>query len=135
MFRNLFLSLAAILLLVTAAQAESGSFEGKWQQIGSNAGDCKTCKIEITKTGMSLNVTSNNGWAATFKKPKADSVKVVEGTGEWRSNSGGVYAGKLFLAHMEIRNARLYLKMMVRQNNGVISTVEANFQRSKALDI
>ena len=57
---------AATLFTVNVYAGES-VFHGRWRQVDSNAGQCKTCLIAIVRHGEMLTVTANNGWSAVIR--------------------------------------------------------------------
>jgi hypothetical protein len=129
MVRFLFVSLTAIFLSITPSHAETRSFEGKWRQIASTAGDCSTCAIAITTKGTSLSIKANNGWTASVKNPSGEAPNATAGNGQW-SNGSGYLAGRTFQAHFEIAGSRLFMKMLVRRDNGTVLDIKAIFERS-----
>lgn len=66
----------------TQAGAPAGtSLVGRFVQIRSNAGECKTCFVTIAPAGDGLQITSNNGWSALLK----GSATKLAGDGVWQT--------------------------------------------------
>ena len=71
---------------------------GIWNQtsVSSNAGDCSTCKVDITKpTPHIIQLIGNNGWVGyAYYNQSSDSYK---GAFEWKHKQGGTYKNTIFL--------------------------------------
>ncbi len=128
MVRYLLMSFTYITLQISAAHAGDTSFEGKWQQIASTAGECRTCAVEFKFAGALLSVNANNGWNATAQNV-SDSSRSASANGHW-SRDAGYLAGSPFRAFFEIVDSRLFMKMLVRKKDGSMMAIKAIFERS-----
>lgn len=117
--------LGAACLFETPSQAQDGSIVGVWRQVRSNAGDCRTCQIEIEKGDASLDVRANNGWSGSVRAEPADDLITAAGGGRWRPGGTSPHSGKFFRLRLVSQNSRLYLLM-----SGTGFQVEAVFERA-----
>ena len=108
------------------AAAHADQLLGVWQQIGSNAGNCPTCRISINQTTSALAVSANNGWSATVVANR--DMIAATGNGRWDSRRRPL-ADKAFSVHFVVRDARLYMTMVVDSENGPKRTVKGVFGR------
>lgn len=113
--------------LATPAAAQADQLLGVWQQIGSNAGNCPTCRISINQTTSALTVSANNGWSATVVANR--DMIAATGNGRWDSRRRPL-ADKAFSVHFIVRDARLYMTMVVYSESGAKRTVKGVFERT-----
>ena len=112
----------------TRAAAQADQLLGVWQQIAPNAGKCPTCQISIDQTTSTLTVTANNGWSATVVASQKDDLVAATGNGRWSSRSKPL-AGKAFSVDFVVRDARLYMIMLVDSVSGPRQIVKGVFGR------
>ena len=129
MHRLLLICLAVVFVSATAVRADDGVAEinGDWQQIASNAGACPTCRISFEQRGTSLNVTANNGWAASLIAPPGDAMSVT-GMGRWAGGNRAM-AGQPFTVDFVLRGQRLYMAMLIEMRDGSKRLVRGVFGR------
>ncbi|MDR6632469.1 hypothetical protein J2X72_001253 [Phyllobacterium sp. 1468] len=127
MVRYLLMSFTYIALQLSPAHAGDIPFEGKWQQIASTGGECRTCAVEFKFAGALLSVNANNGWNATAQHV-SDSSTSASANGRW-SKDAGYLAGSPFRAFFEIVDSRLFMKMFVRKKDGSMMAIKAVFER------
>jgi len=103
--KKVFIGLLLSFNIIFAGQVPSGS----WSATSSNAGDCPTCKIKITKiTPHIISIVSNNGWVGyAYYNSSTDSYK---GASEWKSGQGGSYENVIFLLDIVYENRTLTIK-------------------------
>ena len=118
----------AVSQLATRAAAQSDQLLGVWQQIESNAGKCPACQISIDQTTSALTVTANNGWSATIVANQNGDLIAATGNGRWSSRSKPL-AGKAFSVEFIVRDARLYMTMLVDPGGGPRRIVKGVFGR------
>ena len=118
----------AVSQLATRAAAQADQLLGVWQQIESNAGKCPTCQISIDQTTSALTVTANNGWSATVVANQKGDLIAATGNGRWSSRSKPL-AGKAFSVDLVVRDARLYMTMLVDSGSGPRRIVKGVFGR------
>ena len=118
----------AVLQPATRVAAEADQLLGVWQQIESNAGKCPKCQISIDRSMLVLTVIANNGWSATVVANHNGDPISVAGEGRWSSRSKPL-AGKAFSVDFVLRDARLYMTMVVDPGSGSRRTVKGVFGR------
>jgi len=123
------LVVAAATLSAVSAYADDPVFHGRWQQVDSNAGRCETCLIAIVRHGDILTVTANNGWSAVIHTDRRAQSLLAAGTGQWRNVTSAVYRSAPFELGFVRKDAQLYMLMMVKSNDGTISTIKGVFSR------
>lgn len=129
--------LAAITLLCMTAfalpAAAEDAFDGEWQQVASNAGECTTCRITIRQTGSSLQIVANNDWTAIAE---AGGSKTADGAGFWKRGTRKTYSGKSFDIKLR-RNEddELLMLMRIEPIRGQSRTIKGLFQRIEKLKI
>ena len=118
----LLLALAPLALTATAASA---GFCGNYVQVSSNAGNCPTCRLQIADNPeiRKYFVEASNGWAAELRWVDRNGQQ-ANGSGQWKSNAGGSYAGKRFRVSMSQQGRSLSMAMAV----GSQGTVNARFR-------
>jgi hypothetical protein len=118
----------AVSQLATRAAAQADQLLGVWQQIESNAGKCSTCQISIDQRTPALTVTANNGWSATVVASQKGDLIAATGGGRWSSRSKPL-AGQVFSVEFIVRDARLYMTMLVDSGSGRRQIVKSVFGR------
>lgn len=80
-------------LNASAAEVPAGVY--RQTAVGEGPGDCPTCTITITKISPHLiQVVSNNDWIGYAVYSQSNDN--YEGAWEWKTGTGGEYAGKVF---------------------------------------
>jgi len=129
--------LAAIALLfatgLAAPAVAEEAFDGEWQQISSNAGECPACRVTIRQTGSSLQIIANNDWTAVAE---TDGGKTADGAGFWKRGTRKTYSGKSFDIRLR-RNEddELLMLMRIEPIRGQSRTIRGVFQRIERLKI
>ena len=118
---------AGIFLLLTSATAGQASFCGNYIQTWSNAGQCKTCKLQIADNPeiQKYFVEANNGWSAELEFVEGD-ASVAAGNGRWK-NVGGPYSGKPITIDMNQQGSTLNLTMSV-SDGSVQGVIKATYR-------
>jgi len=84
---------------------------GVWSQtsVSSNAGDCSTCKVNISKpTPHIIQISGNNGWVGyAYYNQSSDSYK---GAFEWKSKQGGTYENTIFFMDLTYEGNTITMK-------------------------
>ena len=129
--------LAATILFCTASLATPAlaedTFNGEWQQIASNAGECPSCRITIRQTGASLQIIANNDWTAIAE---AGGAKTAGGAGFWKRGTRKTYSGKSFDIKLRRNDAdELIMLMRIEPIRGQSRTIKGVFQRIEQLKI
>lgn len=116
----------AFFMLVSATAAQAG-FCGNYVQTWSNAGACKTCKLQIADNPeiQKYFVEANNGWSAELEFTEGDS-SVAHGSGRWKK-VGGVYSGKRVFVDMNQQGLTLRMTMSVADGS-VPGVVRATYR-------
>lgn len=74
-----------LLALISSSAIADRIPTGKWQQIDTNAGECKTCQITVGGiTPDILEVSGNNGWAGYIYYDKSEDR--YSGVMQWRND-------------------------------------------------
>ena len=129
--------LAAIVLLcmagLAAPAAAEGGFDGEWQQVSSNAGDCPSCRITIRQTGTSLQIVANNDWTAIAETAGPGTA---DGAGFWKRGTRKTYSGKSFDIKLRRNDEdELLMLMRIEPIRGQSRTIKGVFQRIERLKI
>lgn len=123
------ISAAMTLAFVIVADAQEQMFLGPWQQVETNAGACRTCRIEFAKNADFLNVTANNGWSASVSVTGSMNHIEARGNGVWSTRKRGWVAGRPFDVLFRLIGQRLHMRMRVKKANGSRRLIEAVFER------
>jgi hypothetical protein len=117
--------LLALAPLALTASAASAGFCGNYVQVSSNAGNCPTCRLQIADNPeiRKYFVEASNGWSAELRWVDRTGER-ANGSGQWKSNAGGSYAGKRFRMSMSQQGKSLSMAMSV----GGGGTVNARFR-------
>lgn len=119
----------AATLFTVNAYASEPVFHGRWQQVDSNAGQCKTCLIAIVRHGEILKVTANNGWSAVIQADRRGQALAATGTGQWQDTASAVYSNAPFDLAFARRGEQLHVLMLVKSNDGTTNAIKAVFSR------
>ncbi|TAA64939.1 hypothetical protein [Shinella sp. JR1-6] len=116
-----------------ASAAAQDAFDGEWQQVASNAGECPSCRITIRQTGTSLQIIANNDWTAIAETNGRDAAG---GAGFWKRGTRKTYSGKTFDIRIR-RNAddNLLMRMKIEPIRGENRTINGLFKRIERLKI
>lgn len=116
----------ALLLLASTSAGQAG-FCGNYVQTWSNAGTCKTCKLQIADNPeiQKYFVEANNGWSAELEFVEGD-ASVATGSGRWK-NVGGAYSGKRVSIDMNQQDLTLRMTMSVTDGS-VPGAVKATYR-------
>lgn len=113
--------------------AAEDAFQGEWQQIASNAGECPSCRITIRQTGASLQIIANNDWTALAETGDRDTAS---GAGFWKRGTRKTYSGKTFNIRMRLNtDDELLMKMRIEPIQGKSRTIQGVFKRIERLAI
>ncbi|QRM56609.1 hypothetical protein [Sinorhizobium sp. BG8] len=127
------LLLTALLVFAVLPQPSGAArqhFGGVWRQIHSNAGECRTCRLDIRQMGPSLAIIANNGWSATGEAGDAGNADLARGSGRWRPNTRATYAGSPFEIRLVLNDDYLHMTMHVAAREGGRRTIRAIFERA-----
>ncbi|AWN36270.1 hypothetical protein [Methylobacterium radiodurans] len=115
--------------LVGAVSAQPAPIEGTWQQVETNAGSCRSCRIEITREAGALRIVANNGWSALVDDTGDRNRFDARGTGSWQATTKGWVAGRAFDITVLRVVERLHITMRVEMPDGSGRLVHAVFKR------
>lgn len=119
----------AIIAGAAPAAAQAGHWIGDWQQLESNAGQCRSCRVAITGDGRTLTVTANNGWTARVAAGVEHGLAAARGEGKWDGARTGTLADAPFHIHLVERGMRLHMTMRVA-TSGRMRVIRAVFGRT-----
>lgn len=123
--------IAMLMASPSYAQTRSniGDFEGSWQQVTSNAGQCARCEIAISGTGRSLGVTANNGWATAVSFTERAAMPALSGSGRWNPDGRSIYRGKRIQTIFVLIGDTLHMTMTIEVRASLTRTIRATFKR------
>lgn len=119
----------AIIAGAASAAAQAGHWIGDWQQLDSNAGQCRSCRVAITGDGRTLTVTANNGWTARVAAGIEHGLAAARGEGKWDGARTKALADATFHIHLVERGMRLHMAMRVA-TSGRMRVIRAVFGRA-----
>jgi len=114
-------------MLLTGTSAGQAGFCGNYIQTWSNAGTCKSCKLQIADNPeiQKYFVKANNGWSAELTFVEGD-ASVATGSGRWK-NVGGAYSGKRVSIDMNQQDVTLRMTMSVTDGS-VAGVIKATYR-------
>lgn len=129
--RTLFVILF-LLGLVAVARAQDPSqeaFTGYWHQVASNAGQCATCALTVSRTDGGYRVVASNGWNAEARRLSVAGVAAYAGGGHWERSPPRLDAGRRLAAQFVVEGDRLHLTLMLTRPDGSPWRIRAVFAR------
>jgi len=99
-------------LTAGAASADELEFAGRWQQVYSSDGFCKSCTIGLVQNGSVLTATATDGWSAILQTDNPGHASFATGVGRRRQGSEPIDIG-LFL-----KGDDMHVMMHARDDGG-----------------
>ncbi|CAN7353958.1 hypothetical protein LJR235_001985 [Pararhizobium sp. LjRoot235] len=120
---NTLLFLSAAILSASAAHADENQFAGRWQQVYSSAGFCKSCLIAVVQHGTVLMLTANTGWSAILQTELPGHSSFATGSGSKRKGNQPLDIG------LALSGEDLHLLMLVKAKDGTTSSIKAIYRK------
>lgn len=132
MSRSILLAILFVLGLAAVARAQDPSqdvFTGHWSQVASNAGQCATCALTISRAGGAYRVIASNGWNAEARRLSVAGVAAYAGAGHWERSPPRLHAARRLAAEFVVKDDRLHLTLMLTRPDGSPWRIRAVFAR------
>lgn len=115
---------ALITVLIAApANADELDFAGRWQQVYSSDGFCKSCTIGLVQNGTVLTATASDDWSAILQTDNPGHASFATGVGRRSHGSEPIEIG-LFL-----KGDDLHMMMLVKAGDGPAKTIKAIYRK------
>lgn len=117
------LFVSAAILSANAAHADDNQFAGRWQQVYSSAGFCKSCLVAVVQHGTVLTLTANTGWSAVLQTDRPGHSSFATGAGSKREGNQPLEIG------LALSGEDLHMLMLVKAKDGATSSIKAIYRR------
>ena len=119
------------LLYGASAQTAAGDvFAGHWRQVASNAGQCKTCSLTVSRRETGFLVVASNGWSAKVKQLASRAIETYVGGGHWERSPPRIDPSRRLAAYFVVRDEQLLLTLVLKRPNGAPWRISAVFERA-----
>lgn len=117
--------LFALMTVFTAAPANADDldFAGRWQQVYSSEGFCKSCIVALVQNGTVLTITANDGWSAVLQTDNPGHASFATGAGRRRQRGEPIEIGLL------LKGDDLHVMMLVKARNGPAKKIKAIYRK------
>ncbi len=110
-------------LTAGTANADELDFAGRWQQVYSSDGFCKSCTIGLVQNGTVLTATASDDWSAILQTDNPGQASFATGVGRRSHGSEPIEIG-LFLKRDD-----LHMMMLVKAGDGPAKTIKAIYRK------
>ena len=132
MSRRILIAALFVLGLLHGASAQTAAgdvFAGHWRQVASNAGQCKTCSLTVSRRDTTYRVVASNGWSAKVKQLASRAIETYVGGGRWERSPPRIDPKRLLTTYFVVKDERLHLTLLLTRPDGSQWRIEAVFER------
>ena len=132
MNRRLFIAALVVLGMHGPARAQTApesAFAGHWRQVASNAGECTTCTLTVSRLDTTYQVVASNGWTVEVKQLVGLGAALYAGGGYWKRSPPRIDPEGRAAAHFAVIGEELHLTLVLTRPDGSPWRIRAVFKR------